>query len=223
MIITLEGKNMKFCFFIDPVSAHIWGQGAPPFSQVWMVGLSPDAADVDHQQVWLRGKIQVGGWWNIETDANYFEADTCWCTRHFVLLVWNRSFTRDRRSADFRHRRPGIGFEKLAMHLSRNRIVWEPSLGTTWVWGSKRLLQYFLICNLIWLVFSWMCLNSSIIIICCSIIWNPKSWGYPKTSKSAWPLLSVVLQQPKQPWWLSGEPPWLKNPTSWIVLWWKSV
>jgi hypothetical protein len=56
MITTLEGKNMKFCLFIDPVSAHIWGQGAPPFSQVWMVGLSPDAADVDHHQVWFSAK-----------------------------------------------------------------------------------------------------------------------------------------------------------------------
>jgi len=55
MITTLEGKNMKICLFIDPVSAHIWGQGAP-FSQVWMVGLSPDAADVDHHQVWFSGK-----------------------------------------------------------------------------------------------------------------------------------------------------------------------
>ena len=48
---------MKICLFIDPVSAHIWGQGAP-FSQVWMVGLSPDAADVDHHQVWFSGKKQ---------------------------------------------------------------------------------------------------------------------------------------------------------------------
>ena len=29
--------------------------GGAHFSEVWMVGLSPDAADVDHQ-VWLRGK-----------------------------------------------------------------------------------------------------------------------------------------------------------------------
>ena len=124
MITTLEGKNMKICLFIDPVSAHIWGQGAP-FSQVWMVGLSPDAADVDHHQVWFSGKkientnrcykIQVGGWWNIETDANYFEADTCWCTRHFVLLVWNLSFTRDRRSADF----SDIGGQGLGSKSSR--------------------------------------------------------------------------------------------------------